>query len=79
MIQFLVGIVVGAAATVVYNKNEKVRDGVKESGECIKKYATQGYEKSKELANEAKQKFDELKEKKCCKKDDKCDDTKEDK
>lgn len=54
MLPFIAGAIVGAAAVVVYNKNESVRNTIDSGAKKVKGLAQEGLEKSKELAKDVK-------------------------
>lgn len=67
MLPFIAGAVIGAAAVVVYNKNDKIKNTIDNSAKKVKKVAGEGFEKTKEFAKDAKatvsEKVDSLKSK----------------
>lgn len=54
MLPFIAGAVVGAAAVIVYNKNEAVKNTIDSSAKKVKTLAEGGLEKSKEIAKDVK-------------------------
>lgn len=54
MLPFIAGAVVGAAAVIVYNKNETVKNTIDSSAKKVKTLAEDGLEKSKEMVKDVK-------------------------